>query len=373
GNAILTINDVTITSTQALPLWQWASVSASVGDGQMSLFINGQRVANASYTGSINPPNVPIYIGYNNEKVLSAENVREGEGNNLSFFYGIQGLLDEVRIFDTNLSDGQISANFAALLPSDVTSSLGRGVLPGHAGTAGQFGAEYKTTEFSELWESLFRLDDYADIVVKFDNSPGSVVYWHGTNYAANWINENNHWMSDQSSEIFGRTGLAEHMSDKQLRYAHVRLIENSPARVVVHWRYASADIAYEFLTDQDWTDEYHTIYPDGVGIREVNWNAAEIPPGFNDIQFLTNPGESALDVLSLNATTLADLSGATEELVWQSPDIVPSVGLSSASIRLHNTNSIFKNFSIYSGPGVYVWGADEQSQYTTDPFAGPW
>ena len=58
----------------------------------------------------------------------------------------------------------------------------------------------------------------------------------------------------------------------------HDRIIENTDARVVIHWRYASVDVLYKHpnsCRNEDgwgvWTDEYLTVYPDGVGVRTVN------------------------------------------------------------------------------------------------------
>jgi hypothetical protein len=79
----------------------------------------------------------------------------------------------------------------------------------------------------------MWRVPEGADIVVKFDRNPCSVVYWRGTNYAANWVTDNNRWMADQSSEIFTKHGCSEHMADKQTRHSYARIIENTPARVV--------------------------------------------------------------------------------------------------------------------------------------------
>jgi hypothetical protein len=60
-----------------------------------------------------------------------------------------------------------------------------------------------------------------------------------------------------------------------------------------------------------------------GVNIQDMK-SLVATAPGFEDIQFLTNPGESALDVMNLQAMTLANLEGQTGELTWQLPKGVP-------------------------------------------------
>jgi len=372
GHLIFTLNGKTIKSEEKLPLWKWASVVATVGDREMSIYIDNEKVASNSYDGKINAPETDLIIGYNNEKERCTDAVR-GPMQNLKYYFGIQGLLEEVKIYDTKLSQKELTKSYVTLEPKDRNSSLAKGVLPGHNGQSDKFGAFYKTTEFSEIWDRMFRLDDYADVIVKFDKNPGSVVYWHGTNYAANWVSDNNRWMSDQSSEIGTKHGCSEHMSDKQVRHCRVRIIENTPARVVVHWRYPCVDVAYFCDNKRLWTDEYHTIYPDGYGVRKVYWNGGEDGPGFEDVQFLTNPGETALDVVNINANMVANLKGDVEELVWKKPKWNPDITIEDASIRLMNSKSKYKSYVIYNGSEVTTWGRFENSKYTDDPFAGPW
>jgi hypothetical protein len=208
--------------------------------------------------------------------------------------------------------------------------------------------------------------------VVKFESNPGSVVYWRGTNFAANWVTDNNRWMADQSSEIFTRHGCSEHMADKQTRHSYARIIENNEARVVIHWRYPNVDVGYICTDRRNWSDEYHTIYPDGSAVRKVVYNNSR-PPGFQDIQFFTNPGETALDVVHINAMTVANLEGQTFELVWEMPNRNPEQHLEDATIEWLNSKSKWKIYTVFQGPGISTWGEHEQSKYTNDPFAGPW
>lgn len=79
-----------------------------------------------------------------------------------------------------------------------------------------------------------------------------------------NLVTENGKRIGNQSAETFADMGCMEHMSDKQDRYSHVRIIENHAARVVIHWRYALCDITYQIANINpitnwgDWTDEYY-------------------------------------------------------------------------------------------------------------------
>jgi hypothetical protein len=361
-----------VSANKPLSLREWHHIAATIGNGKIRLFVDGKKVAGADYIGELSVPEVKLTIGLNTDLGRCTDYVRTPD-KNLLFIFGIQGVLDELRIYSKQLSPDEITKIFTKFEPADKKSPVEVGVLPGELGTSEKFGAYYKTLAFHELWDNMWRLSDYADVVVKFDHFPTSVIYWHGSNYAANWITDNNHWMSDQSSEISTKHGCSEHMADKQLRHSYARIIENSPARVVVHWRYPCVDVSYFCANRRNWSDEYHTIYPDGTGIRKVIWNKGFDTPGFQDIQFFTNPGETALDVVEMQAMTVANIDGDIEELLWAPPNKVPKITISDATIELLNSKSKYKIFVIFQGGKITPWGQDEQSKYTDDPFAGPW
>jgi hypothetical protein len=372
GYPFMRLNGSEVKSKEKLPLYKWQHLAVTVGNGKINLYQNGKSTASGAFSGKIDLPDVYSKIGLNTEKLRCTDYVRDFP-QNLPFILGIQGVMDEVNIYDKTLSPGEIAKIYQTYRPDDLSSPVAIGVLPGEIGTASKFGAYYKTLPFQETWDNMWRLSDYADVVVKFDHIPTSVVYWHGSNYAANWITDANQWMSDQSSEIWGPHGCSEHMADKQLRNSYVRIIENTSARVVVHWRYPCVDVGYVCTDKLNWSDEYHTIYPDGTGIRKVVWNKGYDTPGFQDIQFFTNPGETALDVVDLQAMTVANINGDVEELMWAKPNVVPKITIKDATIELLNSKSKYKIFVIFQGGNITPWGSVEQSKYTDDPFAGPW
>ncbi len=159
-------------------------------------------------------------------------------------------------------------------------------------------------------------------------------------------------------------------MSDKRARFGRVRLIENTDARVVVHWRYPCIDIGYLFVSPDAWADEYYTIYPDGVGIRHV----ARAPSGWHFTMFLTQAGTTCLDNVGLTALSLANLDGESADLTWEPPNLAPDNPIKDACIKVLNFKSDWKVFFIYrEGAEIKQWGDYEQSKHTPDPFGGPW
>ena len=120
--------------------------------------------------------------------------------------------------------------------------------------------------------------------------------------------------------------------------------------------------------------NEYHIIYPDATAIRKVVYNNSTTEaPGFQDVQYFTNPGETALDVVELNAVTVANVNGGVDELIWKKPNKNPQTDLENATIQYINTKSDWKVYALYPEGGIGTWGSFEQSKYTDDPFAGPW
>ena len=374
GYVVFRVDGQEVKSQSRLKYGEWAHIGGIFSSGKLAVVING-KIENETGTdvSAISLPDTDVLIGRNNEKERCTDYVREFD-QNITYVYSIQGLIDEVRIYGTALSADQIASNHAAVSPEDKTSDLALGVLPGEAGMPGSFGATYESLKFSEIWDGLWRNAGNDEVVVRFDHLPTSVIFWKGTNYAANWVTDNNRWFADQSSEIWGPHGCSEHMADKQNRMCYARIIESSPARVVVHWRYPCVDVGYVCNEDRNWSDEYHTIYPDGTGVRKVYWNGDRgESPGFQDIQMLTNPGESALDVVHLQALSMANRKGETYDLTWTPPNIIPENPLEDADIELINSKSEYKVFLAFQGACFTPWGGVEQSEYTGDPFAGPW
>lgn len=363
---------------ERLPTYRWTHLAATYGKGTMSLYLNGQLTASKAASGPVLTADRDVLIGLNGDPQRISDPVSHSTfaaKNNLPLQYGIEGLIDEVRIYDRVLSAEEVRQSFQAQRPAPADAAqpdLDRRILPGEVtgAPAAKFGATCRTLTYHELWDNLWRPSAHRDIVVRFDSNPGSVVFWAGTNFGSGWVTENNKWMSDQSWEISGPHGCAEHMADKRGRFDHVRLIENTEARVVVHWRYASIDVGYVFPGANVWADEYYTIYPDGVGVRCLDG----ITGGWQDTQFLSQPGTTCLDNMDLTALTVANMTGESRDLTWQTPNRAPANPLKDACIKRINFKSTWKVFAIYKqGAVISQWGDGEQSKHTADPFAGPW
>jgi hypothetical protein len=329
--------------------------------------------------------NAPLSVGLNNDLLSALPRERYSYGQYASVT-GFEGTIDEVKIYKEVLSPEQMMQSYKNLVPDKQflnEPGFTKRILPGNPGISDKFGAVYTLLKYNELWDDAWRVSDYADILVKFDELPTSVTFWRGSSYGAGWVTENNLWMIDQSVESGNPVSYVEHMSDKQGRYSHVRLIENTDARVVIHWRYSANDVLYSFIKEYGdagvWVDEYMTIYPDGVGIRKVKQKAMiselerkpisweERSPqkiSWQDVQFLAQPGMTPDDVMNLEAVHLATINGDTATMDWTSG--VPAENpLPPANIELINFKSDYKVFLAFQeGTFINPWGRVPDDMY---------
>jgi len=372
-------------SKNEINLYQWTHIAAVLNKlkNTVQIFINGEAVGKMSLQGQdIEIPKTDIVIGLNKKPENATQHVsrvyppgvRTLKGN-LARIYGIEGLLDEIKMYNVSLTQEQVQQLYEALKPTNENQNnpdLERRILPGEVNgeNANHFGAYYTKLKYHELWDNLWRCSNYADVVVKFDKMPTSVIFWRGTNYGPGWVTENNRWMSDQSCETGSYYGCAEHMADKQNRYSHVRILENTDARVVIHWRYATTDIKYRLTNCRGWADEYFYIYPDGTGVRNVNYHNGHT--GWQDVQFLAAPGSTPEDNIYLQALTVANLKGKVYKMDWTNG--IPVNKLKDAVISIVNFKSEYKVFIIYpeDNKGIHAWGKRERATPETH-FAGPW
>jgi hypothetical protein len=104
-------------------------------------------------------------------------------------------------------------------------------------------------------------------------------------------------------------------MQDRHCRFSHVRIIENTAARAVVHWRYAPVS-AHDHTWKPDektgwegWVDEYYYIYPDASGIRKVCWTKGTIGPPvqYQESLPILQPGQRKTDLLENDYVTIGD------------------------------------------------------------------
>jgi len=253
-------------------------------------------------------------------------------------YYGIDGIMDEIKVYDQALSAKQIASEFQGtkIMKADIMPRK----LPKIEKHPGRFGAFYTKLNYYPGWDNLWPVERDPDIVVCFERSPIKVIFWRGIRYAASWVSENENWMTDQSVEAWedgdkDREGCFEHMQDRHCRFSHVRIIENTPARVVVHWRYAPVS-AYDNTWRPDektgwecWIDEYYFLYPDGTGIRRVSWKKGSLgePRQFQETLALLHPGQKVSDLVDKDVTFVSDYEGNQSKMMFVEDPNSPPYG----------------------------------------------
>ena len=350
-----------VATEEDLGLFRWYHIAAVFDSaGRIKVYIDGQeKVSKAVPAGSISLANNDLVIGLNSEKMPAIEGrIRKGKWPSM---FGIDGLIDEVVIYNTPLSETQIQLSFQKLNPGPEKRKqvyLQQRYFPANPnGLVGEkFGAYYTKFDYYETWDNLWRVSEHPDILVEFDEIPVHIIFWRGLSSGPAFITENGKWAGDQSSENYRELdapgeaeGCCEFMSDKQCRHSHVRIIENNDARVVIHWRYGLVDSRYFFVTDKhpegDWADEYWTIYPDGAAVRHLArgkiWGDSWV-----ETLFYSPPGTMPEDNIELKAYTLANMNGDVETYSWE--DGSPECDLDDPIISMTNMKSVYKVFNIY-------------------------
>ncbi len=356
-------------ATLSLHEWHHLAGVYDASAGRLALYVDGIEVAVQPVSGPLRSAATRDFvIGLNRDPVW---NVGGSEMHTEAFtrsLFGIEGLIDEVRLYDRGLSAAEVRA--AASRPGAANAPvLASRELPDLSGTG--FAATQATLDYHPLWDQLFHDSGYDDVVVSFDSLPTSVVFWKGMTYGPAWVSGNGVWAHDQSMEFGDSQGLVEHMGDKQVRYAHARVVEATDARIVVHWRYAPVAVSYrlfETAGELGWVDEYYTIYPDGTTVRFVDdWFGSQEggpPAGWQGTYVLTPPGADWSEIYNPVVASVMTADGKRGDLDVVEPTD-SSAFLSGAAVIWTNTRSEYR---LYRG----VTGGSEVV-YHEDLLAGDW
>jgi hypothetical protein len=372
-------------SESTIPLRTWAYVAATYHREQgIRLYVNGEPAGQLSEVGRLAPATGgTAWVGKNPERLRQTFGVR-GDEQHMKANILFDGIVDELKIRDGALSGDELAVEFDRHQPERKVAIAPRRLPAGPAGTA-PFGAVYTRLPYYKGWDDLWRIGDTADVLVRFDHAPVRYVFWRGTSYIPHWVTETGIWYNNEFNETWGDHGCHEPMSDKQCRYSHVRIIENHDARVVIHWRYALADITYGLakidpLTGWgDWTDEVHTLYPDGVGTREVTLHSTdpESPHEWHEGIVVMGPDFSPAEALEPGGLTLANIDGEHRTYSWgdRTPPDRPEEP-ANACLQIINTKSRYRPFTAarpVDKPWFDVYAGEIRREVSIYPWWNHW
>lgn len=376
-----------------LPLRTWAHVAAVYDPlAGIRIYASGRLVGSVARPTRFKPAaGADIVLGSVTEPVRPSHAVGGGEGT-LPSWFSLDAVLDELKIHSGALSEKDLRAS-AAAPASREPPPLPPRRMPSGGDRPGPFGAVYANLEYGWEWDDLWRVGDHPDVVVRFDRSPVRVVFWRGLRYSPAWVTENGLWVADQSAESGNAEGCVEHMQDVRCQYSHVRILESTPARAVVHWRYAPVSSRGRRWpaaprTGWDWwVDETYTFFPDGTAVRKIAWVEPGPEPGsrlpwlqLQETSILCHPGENAKDVLERQALTLLNLAGERHTYGWPDngdastrerrnkafdPSLVRRIEPAGASIQVVHSKAAYQSFVAFEPPGnefrVYVGRVRDQ------------
>ncbi len=350
---------------QTVPLRKWMHIAGVyTAQKEMVLYVNGESVSSRAISGSLTfPSKTSCILGMVRDAARPSNTIRTW--GTLPAFFGLDGIIDEINVFDVALSADQVKSNFLKFKPEFPDIEPRR--MPTIEKNPGHFGAFYTKLNYYPGWDNLWPVDEDPDIVVCFDNNPSKLIFWRGARYGPAWVSENENWMADQSLETWGNgendiEGCFEHMQDRHCRFSHVRIIENSDARAVVHWRYALVSAHdHTWMPDpktgwECWVDEYYYIYPDGSAIRKVTWNKGTTGDAIQYQESLpfTQPGQRSEDVIENNYVSVADYE-YTIKTVTRDPAKQPAGWTGKYTVQQYNFKSLNKPFICFE-PGNDMW-----------------
>jgi hypothetical protein len=315
-----------LTSAVSLERKKWYHIAATYdqASGEMKLYIDGEK------TDQQNVSKAPIELSTHEIQIGRGKDrrpVNPVRENTFPGTYSFDGLIDEVKIYDKALSQKEISKTFNQY-DSEGLADLQPRILP--SGENRQtFGAYYSNLKFYDSWDNMWRFSEHSDIVVEFDNNPSKFVFWKGVSYIPMMVNDKNFWYSNEFNETWstsGGEGCQEPMSDKQVLYNHVRILENTPARAVVHYRFPLVDVnkfKANYVEETGWydvADWYYYIYPDGVASKvEQLWTSGERIHEWQESMAIFGPDQHPHDLIERESTfTMIRVSdGAFQTYDW--------------------------------------------------------
>ena len=366
-----------------LALFKWYQIAGSyeMKDGMMRLFVNGKEIASKKVgKGGVQAADADVRVG----KAAILVEPTEGVNTNLPSEYGMDGLLDEVKVYNKALNAAQVSKSFDDLNPgSSIVNApdMQRRSLP-NPSTNGEFKARYESLPYYETWDNMSRFGKYSDVVVGFDLSPAKFLFWKGLSYVDVMANGENQWLSQEFAET-GFTddapGDNEPMSDKGCWDSHVRIIESNPARIVVHWRYRLTEPGHHWANYNpsngwgDITDQYYYIYPDGVAAKSQRCYTA-YPDSWhewNEQIVVLGEGQHPESVVKKSPVmTLVNQNGKAVSYDWN-PD-PPNPNYWKTYIQMIHFTGKYSPFAIQFIEGGDVY-AGERTWYSVFPSWNHW
>ena len=370
------------TDANHLALFRWYHVAGTYdkSDGTLRLYLDGKEVANKTVgKGGVQTANAEVRVG----KAGIRRTPTEGTHDTLPSDFGIDGLIDEVKVYPVALDASQVAKSFDNGNPGPAIVAAPDMPKRGFPTCTadGKFQAVYTRLPYYETWDNLWRSGKLADVVVGFDQLPTKFVFWRGVSYIPMLVNESNQWFTHEFNET-GFTpaapGDCEPMSDKGCWHSHVRIIENNDARVVVHWRYRLENPDHHWANCDangwgDIVDWHYSIYPDGVAVKVMRCYTSKPNTWYEWDEQIVVLGEGQHPesvVKRAPVMTLVDHEGKATDYDWNPNP--PKPDYKGKMVQMIHFTGKFHPFAIqnFDGGDIYT---GERTWYSVFPSWNHW
>lgn len=307
--------------------WYQVTATYDKATGLMKVFVDGKKVGEKAVAKT------DIELSAKDVKIAQGKPrrpIRPVRANTFADTYSIDGLLDEIKIYDVALTEEQVALSYTNITANKVLYAevdMEKRVLP-EGEDRKEFGAYFTHLKFYDVWDNLWRFSDHPDVVVEFDNNPTKFIFWRGVGYIPMLVNDKGQWYSNEFNETWNRTGgegCQEPMSDKESYNNHAKIIENTPARTVVQWRFPLMDVKHVMANFDDstgwcdWSDWYYYIYPDGIAVKTMHlWTHGERDHEWQESMAIFGPDQHPEQIIhTKNALTMLNLKGDQVNYDW--------------------------------------------------------
>ncbi|MBT4412429.1 MAG: LamG domain-containing protein, partial [Bacteroidetes bacterium] len=141
---------------EALPLRTWMHVvGVYTAEKNLKLYINGRLVATTEIHGSIRFPNKGYQIGMITNPSKPSDIHRTW--GTIEQYFGLDGILDEIKVYDTALSSDQVKTKFSSVSPGQ--ADIAPRKLPTIENHPRRFGAFYTKLKYYPGWDDLWPVD----------------------------------------------------------------------------------------------------------------------------------------------------------------------------------------------------------------------
>jgi hypothetical protein len=375
---------IRVVGEEGLPRFRWTRLTTVVKGGDdrtvVRLFVDGKLV------GEAKGPSGPISLT-KDQPLRIAQGVKRkparpvGRGQ-YATHYAFEGLVDEVAVYGEALNDEQLNTSaeaFAVTEEDRLRPDMIRRVLPAGEKSWNTFGARFAHLPFHDCWNKMFRLCGHPDIVVSFDKMPCRYVLWHGAGYIPMLVSENGRWYSNEFNENWWK-GCCEPMSDKKVVFGRVHILEQSPARVVLKWRYPLSEVGYRISYEDpdsgwgNWSTWYLVIYPDGTMVKRMRiYMDTPRRHEWQESMAIMGPEQRPEMVIDTTpALTLATPDGTIREYSWigASPK---KVDYTDAVLHIVNMKAEYDPFTVQRIKNGNIYSARGGTGYSAFPAWNHW